>query len=202
MATSFLNEPTTFESVSIARQSVIVIESSGISVESRQRLIGKKHRKYTNQLAVSVSTLPEAVYKSTVADSYITYTENLGIISNQTDWFLTKFPELNPAAVRLHKLSYKIDSRTLHTTFKLLAKLFQVAQKNGLWWDLPLINVGFSSEVLLEWWHNSRKLDFDILGSNIDYMKVWGADIDDEMEDGSVAIIEYDLISLWKWISN
>jgi hypothetical protein len=56
--------------------------------------------------------------------------------------------------------------------------------------------------VVLEWWHEDRKLDFDILGSNINYIKVWGADIDNEMEDGSITINEGDLISLWKWIIN
>ena len=115
---------------------------------------------------------------------------------------LTKFPELNHSETRLQKLAPQVDTGTLDNTFKLLNKLFEISRTNNLWWDLPLINVGFSSEILLEWWHNSRKLDFEILGSNIEYMKVWGADIDEEMEDGAITINEHDLISLWKWINS
>ena len=136
--------------------------------------------------------------------SFITYPETIESVdstANEGNKILTKFPELNDAEIRLKKLSHQVDSKTLRTTFKLLDQLFQIAQENGFWFDLPLINIGLSSEVLLEWWHNDRKLDFDILGSSIEYMKVWGTDIDDEMEDGSVTINENDLISLWKWIS-
>lgn len=205
MAISFMHEPATSALTSIDRQAQIAIETPSIWGESSQRPSGKKRRTYTNNLAVSASTISEAVYSSPVVDSYITYTESIDATLNETDRFLTKFPkfpELNPAAVRLQKLSYKIDSSTLHATFKLLSKLFEISRKNSLWWNLPLINVGFESEVVLEWWNKDRKLDFDILGSNIDYIKVWGADIDNEMEDGSIAINESELISLWKWITN
>jgi hypothetical protein len=202
MTTSLIHEPATFTIASIDRQAQIAIESPSIWGESSQRSSGKKRRTYTNNLAVSASTISEAVYNSPVADSYITYTESIDTTLNETDRFLTKFPELNPAAVRLQKLSYKIDSSTLHATFKLLARLFEITRKNGLWWNLPLINVGFESEVVLEWWNKDRKLDFDILGSKIDYMKVWGADIENEMEDGSTSISERDLIRLWMWIAN
>ena len=200
MATSFINEPTIFTITGIDSQSPIAIESH--LVESRQQLITKKRRKLNNNLGGSASTMPEASYNSAFTDSYITYTESVDATSNKRDKILTKFPELNLAAIRLEKLSPQIDSKTLHTTFKLLAKLFETSRKNDLWWNLPLVNVGFDSEVLLEWWNKDRKLDFEILGSNIDYIKVWGADIDNEMEDGSITINESELISLWKWITN
>ncbi|ELS34834.1 MULTISPECIES: hypothetical protein [Pseudanabaena] len=202
MTTKILNSSTNFIITNVDGQSLFAIQSPSIFIESKQHRSGSKRRKHINKnkLVGSISTIPEAIYNSLSVASY-TYTEREAS-SNDGDNILTKFPELNLSEIRLQKLSHQVDTRTLHTTFKLLANLFEISQTTGLWWGLPLINVGFSSEILLEWWHNSKKLDFDILGSNIEYMKVWGADIDEEMEDGSVAINERDLISLWKWISN
>ena len=182
MGTNSITESAAFAIVSTDRQISSLIESPSIWNESRQKTNTKKRPKHKG-----------------VFNTQITYTETT---FTEKDRFLTNYPELNIAAVRLEKLESQIDSKTLLTTFKLLSKLFEISRKNDLWWNLPLINVGFDSEVLLEWWHKDRKLDFDILGSSIDYMKVWGADIDDEMEDGSININVSDLISLWKWISS
>jgi hypothetical protein len=206
MAINFINESAALAIATIYKQPSIDIESASIWEESRQRLSAKKPRKYSNNLITSASTITQVTCNSNSEDAYITYTETIVAKSNETNRLITKFPELNPATDRLAKLNDQIApntrTRTLHTTFKLLARLFEIAQKNDLWWGLPLINVGFDSEVILEWWHKDRKLDFDILSSNIDYMKVWGADIDSEMEDGSITINESVLTSLWKWIAN
>ena len=70
-------------------------------------------------------------------------------------------------------------------------------------WSTPLINVNYDSDVVLEWWNKNKKLTFYINQSSIDYMKVWGADIDTEMEDGSLDSMRDGSIGrLWQWISH
>jgi len=182
MRTSFMNESPI---ESRRRSSQLIIESPSIWNDLNQAPNLKKQPIHNNA--------------SKTVDAQITYTETIFIEKGK---FLTNYPELNIAALRLEKLSYQIGSMTLHTTFALLAKLFDIAQKNNLWWSLPLINIGFDSEVIFEWWHDDRKLDFDISNSSINYMKVWGADIDNDMEDGSTTINESYLTSLWKWIAS
>ncbi|MEE3715277.1 hypothetical protein V2H45_00800 [Tumidithrix elongata RA019] len=178
------------------------IESPSIWHDSLQRPNAKKNYRQNNIHVISASTIPEVDYKNTNVDTPTTYIENTEVALNLRDRFLTDFPELNLAAVRLQKLEKKIDSKTLHTTFGLLSKLFNLSKKNNLWWSLPLINVDPDSKVILEWWHGEKKLDFDISGSNIEYIKVWGADIDREMEDGFTTMNENILSSLWMWIAN
>jgi hypothetical protein len=66
-----------------------------------------------------------------------------------------------------------------------------------------IVNVSYDSDVVLEWWNKSKKLTFYINQSSLDYIKVWGSDIDTEMEDGSInSMHDYSIRRLWQWISN
>jgi hypothetical protein len=53
-------------------------------------------------------------------------------IGFESKMFAINFPELNLASVRLERLENQVESRTLLTTFKLLAKLFEVSRKHNL----------------------------------------------------------------------
>lgn len=70
---------------------------------------------------------------------------------------------------------------------------------NDWWWNDPLLNIGIENEIVLEWWNNSKKLTIYVDEDSIDVLKVWGADIDNEMEDDSINL-KQDLTSLWEWI--
>ena len=82
---------------------------------------------------------------------------------------------------------------TLKTAQKVIEQLQQIALSNTWWWDSPLVNVSSKNEIVLEWWNKERQITIYVYEEVIDYIKVWGADMDNEMEDGSVTLDE-DLI--------
>ncbi|MFM7888114.1 MAG: hypothetical protein ACKPCM_15805, partial [Pseudanabaena sp.] len=111
--------------------------------------------------------------------------------------------EIQPISQRLEKFSSKLDSKTLFNTFLLTREIIKESKVNSLWWSTPLVNVSCDSDVVLEWWNKSKKLTFYINQSSLDYIKVWGSDIDDEMEDGSInSMHDYSIGRLWQWISS
>jgi hypothetical protein len=91
------------------------------------------------------------------------------------------------------------DNKTYKYTIEWLDKLRTVITANKMWWCEPLVNLGIDSEIVFEWWHQNHKLTVYILGNTAEYIKVWGTDIDSEMEDGS-AISPAELTNLWKWL--
>ncbi|GBF81521.1 hypothetical protein [Aphanothece sacrum] len=70
-----------------------------------------------------------------------------------------------------------------------------------MWWNQPLGNISIDNEIVLEWWHKEKKLTIYVCKNSIDYIKVWGSDMDNEMEDGSISLNENELTSLWKWLT-
>lgn len=91
--------------------------------------------------------------------------------------------------------------KTIETAERLIERLHSVALKNNWWWYDPLLNISFENEIVLEWWNQDKKITIYVYEEVIDYIKVWGADIDNEMEDGSISL-EEDLTDLWQWIAS
>ena len=89
----------------------------------------------------------------------------------------------------------------IETAEKLLDLLYSIALKNNWWWYAPLLNISCDNEIALEWWNQSKKITIYVSEESIDYIKVWGADMDNEMEDGSISL-EDDLTDLWQWIAS
>lgn len=111
--------------------------------------------------------------------------------------------EIKPITERLEKISSPLESKTLLNTFSLVREIISVSKSQKLWWHQPLINVSYDLDVVLEWWNNNKNLAFYINQLNTDYIKVWGADIDEEMEDGSInSVRDGNIGNLWQWISH
>jgi hypothetical protein len=91
------------------------------------------------------------------------------------------------------------DNETYKYTIQWLDKLRDVVTANQMWWCEPLVNLGIDSEIVFEWWHEDKKLAVYILGDSAEYIKIWGPDIDNEMEDGT-ASSPAELTDLWKWL--
>jgi hypothetical protein len=91
------------------------------------------------------------------------------------------------------------DNKTYRYTLEWLDRLRTVVADSKMWWNEPLINLSFDSEVVFEWWHGINKLTVYILEDTAEYIKVWGSDIDNEMEDGS-ATSPAEIMALWKWL--
>lgn len=72
--------------------------------------------------------------------------------------------------------------------------------KNQMWWREPLVNVGIEQEMVFEWWHGAKNLTVYLLYNDAEYIKVWGADMDNEMQEGRAQSLD-DLALLWKWLA-
>ncbi|MEH2375665.1 hypothetical protein [Nostoc sp.] len=91
------------------------------------------------------------------------------------------------------------DNETYKYAIEWLKQLRTVVAANQMWWGEPLVNLSFDSEIVFEWWHETKKLTVYILGNTAEYIKVWGTDIDNEMEDGTSSS-PAELTTLWKWL--
>lgn len=64
---------------------------------------------------------------------------------------------------------------------------------------LPLLTRGAWDEPVLEWWSSGpRKLTIHIGPTDITYVKVWGPDIEHEMEEGRMS--DTTIGELWAWL--
>jgi hypothetical protein len=85
-----------------------------------------------------------------------------------------------------------LSSNTMGTATKWMETLGNIVDTGKYWWHNPLINV-IDSEIILEWWHDAKNSD--------DYIKVCGADIDNEMEEG-MAETAAQIEALWRWLAS
>ena len=64
----------------------------------------------------------------------------------------------------------------------------------------PLANISPQGEVVLEWWQGRRKLTVYVSDTSVEYLRVWGKDIEAEMSEGNADSAEARLM-LWKWLT-
>ena len=146
------------------------------------------------------STVGSWKYRSKIAASSV---QRVKAISEQSD---------NYAVLELSSWSYSpshkthrriaelgSDNETYKYTIEWLKQLRKLVAADQMWWGEPLVNLSFDSEIVLEWWHETKKLSVYILGNTAEYIKVWGTDIDNEMEDGTSSSPD-ELTDLWKWL--
>jgi hypothetical protein len=67
-------------------------------------------------------------------------------------------------------------------------------------WVEPNVTSGPEGEVVFEWWHNHKKLTIYIEEQNIDYVQVWGTEVDAEITYGEIESLD-DCCSLWMWLT-
>ncbi len=65
-------------------------------------------------------------------------------------------------------------------------------------WQSPLISASEDGEIVFEWWNGIRKLTIYVGADQSTFLKSWGPNIVDEMEDG-VLTQTWDT-SLWRWL--
>lgn len=67
-------------------------------------------------------------------------------------------------------------------------------------WVEPLVNVSSEGDVVLEWWHEHRKLTVYISPDGAEYVRVWGPDIHEDMDDGDASPAT-NFPKLWAWLT-
>ncbi len=69
---------------------------------------------------------------------------------------------------------------------------------SGRKWLSPNVTASDEGEVVFEWWQSTKKLTVYVSNQNAEYLKVWGPDINTDMEDGKA---DSDTLRLlWKWL--
>lgn len=124
------------------------------------------------------------------------------------DFILKTYREGNKGSKRMSRQQVAlrfdgISNNILKKTEKLLFIISSITTNNNLWWHEPLMNISINDEIVLEWWHKNKKITIYVCEDTIDYIKVWGTDMENEMEDGIVNLYDRDnLINLWQWLSD
>jgi hypothetical protein len=66
-------------------------------------------------------------------------------------------------------------------------------------WTPPHITLSDNGEIVFEWWHREKKITFYFGDDAAEYIKVWGTNIDTEMDSG-VLSDDWTLTSVWLWL--
>jgi hypothetical protein len=96
--------------------------------------------------------------------------------------------------------SKPINIDTILHSVNWIIELRKIVALRKYWWDEPLVNI-YDSELVFEWWHNEKKITVYFSEKKAEFIKVWGADIDGEMEEGIVETSDQ-IESLWKWLAS
>lgn len=95
--------------------------------------------------------------------------------------------------------SRKPKSKSVLSAADVARKFHLCVINSGQLWARPHISADEDGDVVFEWWSRERKLTIYVSGPKVSYIKVWGSDIDDEMEDGLVTNAGFP--NLWRWLS-
>jgi len=77
--------------------------------------------------------------------------------------------------------------------------LYQEVMNSGQEWVVPNVTANAEGEVVFEWRHGAKRLTIYIGNQSAEFVKVWGLDINTDMDDG-YADSPSKRTSLWKWL--
>lgn len=106
---------------------------------------------------------------------------------------------LTEVATLAHAQNVLFSLQTLNSAFDLLANFH--LQLAPLSLHAPHITWSSDAEVVLEWRHNQKRLLFYVKENSVEYLKSWGSDIYEEMEEGQV-FSPPEVARLWRWLKN
>jgi hypothetical protein len=66
-------------------------------------------------------------------------------------------------------------------------------------WSSPHITLSETGEIVFEWWQNDKKITLYFGPNDPEYIKVWGTNMDTEMESG-ILTYGWGLTALWLWL--
>lgn len=96
--------------------------------------------------------------------------------------------------------SQRPNPTAIDRAYPLLESLYRQAVCTTSRWEQPNITASECGEIVFEWWVSARKLTIYLSDDDAYFIRVWGVDIDDEMDDGSLQDIQF--AELWTWLHN
>lgn len=132
-----------------------------------------------------------------------------GLVSHSADSNLTALV-LAPTKMELRRLldlphdwdgmgSPRPNENAVRLALVHLADFCQEAALTSYPWAPPHVSVS-ENEVILEWWKDELKLSLYVGEQSIEFIRVWGTNIDNEMNSG-VLWQDSDFASLWHWLN-
>jgi len=99
--------------------------------------------------------------------------------------------------------SAKPDSRAVELAVSALSEFFRGAALTPYGWSNPHVSANESGGIVLEWWREPRKLTVYVTMADISYIRVWGDDVETEMDEGDLTgnpRLEFG--SIWSWLNS
>lgn len=158
--------------------------------------------------AVDTAQLPDSYYSAPVRGATACATQHWdGFVSAPSvEWL-----HLRSAKLRLERLAALDEnwdgrgsaapnqSAVDKASKYVLPQLYQAVSTESNGWTSPHIAASEAGEITLEWWHRERKITLYISDRCIEYIKVGGIDIDEEMEAGRIFSAQ-DFLPIWTWL--
>ncbi len=94
--------------------------------------------------------------------------------------------------------SEKPTQLTLYRAKHLIEDLFDCIISAGYSWLMPFISSDEDGNVTAEWYEEERQLHIQIGENEVEYIQVWGTNIDTEMHVDFLNRDSYQ--TLWKWL--
>jgi hypothetical protein len=89
----------------------------------------------------------------------------------------------------------------IHEATEWIGQLYDDVSRSGLAWRKPHVAADENGDVTFEWWNGDKGLTIYVTADgNISYLKDWGPDMVDDMEDGPLATSQ-ERRDLWAWFT-
>jgi hypothetical protein len=93
----------------------------------------------------------------------------------------------------------EIDAAALDAGREFLIRLWRLIAEEAMTWHPPHLGTEDHGDVEFSWWRGEKTLLISVTGQEIRYLRVWGANIQSEMDEGQDPS-DADLVNLWRWL--
>jgi hypothetical protein len=164
--------------------------------ESSNRLV--RQQNYVLDLDMDLVTKPGRDFELLIRNTYervSRFTENAPRARELEETF-EAIDRLTHVA---QSLNIDLKNITIQLARHLAQKYYYIAQGEDAQWHAPHMTLSDEEEIVFEWWHGEHKLTFYISSNAIQYLKVWGFNIWNDMDEGTNPSYE-ELVALWRWL--
>jgi hypothetical protein len=99
--------------------------------------------------------------------------------------------------------SAKPDAGAIEVAVSALSEFFRGAALTQYGWSNPHVSANEGGGIVLEWWRDPRKLTVYVTSTDLSYIRVWGDDVETEMDEGNLTVEpRLDFGAVWSWLNS
>ena len=76
------------------------------------------------------------------------------------------------------------DARAITRAGEWVQELYAEIRQWDLPWVDPLVSASADGDPVFEWWHGKKKITVYLMPGSVEYVRVWGPDVNDDMDEG------------------